>query len=357
MLKKIFLAIFLCLVGMASDKIPSYRSHDTSRWNTPLEFGTVPLLHSNILYALDKFDGKLKAYAVNGGFNSPELLWQTPGEGNGPGETPKGVVYRNISYDTLTDRVWLIHSLGFHVFNKDGTFHRYIKRPYSESHLIARKDALYMTSPANLKARKAILKVSSEGGKPKWMIPNSIGIPVFEDGGLLNPEPELYSIEETFVYYDSTTGELLAVNKDGDEVLVAYNKMVYYPDEGPVDSIPQLKSGKRFRLYRRLYPRSGVVKKDGSYLCLGLAQGKGIQTASGASMKKDLGSNIGLIRILSRISSQGKLTGRFFHPLLHDNLFLLAIYKGKLVFFEWEEGHQIYVLGMDAFQKVERVIM
>ena len=60
------------------------------QWPTPVYFAGKIVLSHERLYIEDRFDNKIKAFDVSSGLEKPKFLWATPGEGDGPGEKPKG---------------------------------------------------------------------------------------------------------------------------------------------------------------------------------------------------------------------------------------------------------------------------
>ncbi|MDJ0837922.1 MAG: hypothetical protein QNK37_15515 [Acidobacteriota bacterium] len=322
-----FYFIYLLLAG---DSI------DVSQWTAPVIYGSKPLMRTHRLYFPDRAEKKVKVYDIGNGLTDPELLWTTPGKGQGPGEIGQGEIH-GLAFDDAEKHLWVSHYGGFQVFTDTGEHLKDFKVNSNFAHLLVLADTIVLGPRSAIvhhkQAFRFFAKNSFGAGKPKRFIENPRGIPVLNNGDFLSTQPELFALGDTLISYDFATAELMACNADGDKLTTLRNiPYVPHPDAeisgykhwtrsiteisqaGFFNAVSGIASAGKDRLWLTLQSYSHKIEDFRRYLVL-------------YSLEED--------KVLARYPIPG-FTGAFcIVGKRHGKLLLLELEEGReLVFFE-----------------------
>ena len=160
----LFFAIMTSLPGYCEIDV-----WDTETWEPPVLQGELPLIEGRRFFILDKDGLKVRVYDVGKSWYSPRFLWETPGQGQGPGEMDSKIV-NNLAVNPENGNLWVSHDHGLIVFNPNGKVVHELKFPYSRYCFLPLGKRLYST-PRRLFREYA--HYWSMIGPPSWRIRNA----------------------------------------------------------------------------------------------------------------------------------------------------------------------------------------
>ena len=278
-MRLIFVFCYLPLLGMDTPNL--------EQWPTPVLFAGKIVLNHERLYVEDRFDNKIKTYDVSHGLEKPKFLWATRGEGDGPGEKPKGSRVNQITVDSEDGMVWISHSYGYLGYKPDGTFVAAKKVPFNHSWLVMAQPLVCNTSPELLRDRYIMTMTDRGTGNMLWQIESQQGIPMNREGRIIGGAPELYYQDKHYFSYQATSGELVMADSQGVLQLHLFVPQTLHPDL-VVDTFDE-----SFRYNRKQtlsvthlpYPHVGLIKLGNSLFFPVIHHGKAVLTGQDSKRK------------------------------------------------------------------------
>ena len=205
---------------------------DTEHWVPPVLQGAQPLVHENRFFILDKDGNKIRVYDIDQGWASPRFLWETPGQGQGPGEMDSRIV-NNVTVNEENGHLWLSHGHGLIVFDTTGKVVHERKFRYSRYGFLPIGDRLYATPRKLFEGYETALYIYNRTSflanpkcAPLTQIEALHDLAVTPGGAYITPQPNLYRIDSHIYLLNSAIGELIKMNDRGEieEVHQIWNK-------------------------------------------------------------------------------------------------------------------------------------
>ena len=337
----------LCTLGL--------NTLDMSRWHHPVGYAKAPLYADGRLILWDAGEGRIKVYAFADWSVRPELVWASKGEGEGPGEIPKGATIHNFALDAVTGRLWLSHRYGYSVFDRQGRFITRHKIPFNESKIVVIDDILFMT-PVN-RMRMPWLMVSSPiqtQEKPTWRVDSLHHPPINAAGDYIDPGIEIAMGPERFFRYDANIGELTAVGREG-RIEWHVRLPIVVPPAARVEDFQEFTYGQRFAMIRIESSTSGLLVDKNAVTLLEkqfvpelVTERRKIEN----SRDQDTGE-LEAFRVLTRVDAKtGEIMGRFAYPIMQKAVSLLAMRDSKILFFDMDEGNRLHLVDEKELERL-----
>jgi len=325
-------------------------------WTPPVHFSGLPAIQGRVLALEDKHDQIIKAYDISEGLARPEFLWSAGERGLGPGEIPKGSRINNIAIEPQKGSIWVSHQNGVTVFDKTGKLVVYLKDHGNQSWIDVNGPHILMSARNPLFDRGAALKLVERGRpEPIWELPFPRGLPVVAEGRILLPSLEARRHNDAFFFLNSTTGELLRVDKDGALVWVVYLKSSLPQDQYGPESFTMLEMGERLRTRSLFFPFSGMGFDNGELYVLSHQTARGIVRHEGEEYPAGSGERR-YFKLVNRVDQQtGEVVARFFHPLLTKHLYLIAIIDGDFLAIDQEDADALFRIPFSELIQVSEI--
>lgn len=340
MLHLVWIALFIDL--------PKAGVIDSEEWTVPVFRSVAVHLHNAHFFVFDGAEGMVKAFDVSKDWQDPKHLWSTAGEGQGPGEFPRGTAINNLTTDPGGDELWVSSFHGISIFDaQNGRHLRDIKATYFKSWVLVEDDAVYTTTKNSIFDRtllrrwdkSTLVGPQSWDESPLWRIEHPTLVPVNKKGEALAEHHEVFRIGDRLMVFNFTLGTLSQISSDG--TILSYEEVSSWrwSDDFEVDDyLPSDKFKKRLAL-RRSLQNSGYAR-DGDFFWVaayGPLPFREVMTTKGRK--------VGLTeKILIKLSADGQALGYYRHPLLNTHRGrhkMLGMHSKSLLFYTIEEGNSV----------------